>query len=86
MDMNLFCVMCGNRLQSLEGKTECCGCGAVYGDLVLSESRVERDGFEVTEMSFCGDITLKMAKPSIPAVEVPQIETASALGVEELEV
>ena len=86
MDMNLFCVMCGNRLQGLEGKTECCGCGAVYGDLVLSESRIERDGFEVTEMSFCGDITLKTAKPSIHAVEVPQIEATSAFGVEELEV
>lgn len=86
MDMNLFCVMCGNRLRGLEGKTECCGCGAVYDDLVLSESTVELDGFEVTEMSFCGDITLKMAKPSIPAVGVPQIEATSAFGAEELEV
>lgn len=85
MDINLFCVMCGGRLHDLEGRVECCGCGAVYSDLVLSESRAERDGFGVTEMSFCGDIALKMAKPAIPKVEVPQIEATPAFRVEELE-
>jgi hypothetical protein len=87
MRLDLFCIRCGGSLSSFDGRVECLGCGALYSDVLISESVSREGGFETRELSVCMDITTREVKqPSfVEASELgPRIGLAGALSPQEV--
>jgi hypothetical protein len=87
MRLDLFCIRCGGSLSTINGQVECLGCGALYSDVLISES-VSREGdLETREFSVCMDITTREVKQPPCVDEVlelgPRIELGSALSPQE---
>lgn len=72
MEIEKFCFECGKRLRVYDKQVECTGCGAVYSDMLISESFVEDDMFKITELSVCMDITIKTIKEPVTVETMPE--------------
>jgi hypothetical protein len=88
MRLDMFCIRCGGSLSSLDGQVECLGCGALYSDVLISESVSREDGMETREISVCMDITTREFKQPSCVDEAPelgpQIGLASILTSQEV--
>ena len=88
MLLDKFCFECGGKLQKVDGRVECSECGAVYSELLISETLEENEEFKVTELSVSMDITIKTMKQPFaevaePVAVKPEYELA---GIEEVAV
>lgn len=66
--MELYCVLCGERLElDEEGRGFLClGCDAHYDSVLLSETRVEEEGRVITELSLSMDFYLVEKRKEAP--------------------
>jgi hypothetical protein len=84
----MFCIRCGGSLSTFDGQVECLGCGALYSDVLISESISREGDLETRELSVCMDITTREIKQPSYVDEVPElgprIELVSAFSLQEV--
>jgi hypothetical protein len=67
--MDLYCVLCGERLNLDEESLTCLGCDARYDSVLLSETKVEEEGRVVTELSLSMDFYVVKEKGEAPLMQ-----------------
>jgi hypothetical protein len=83
-----FCYHCGGELFCHDGSTECSSCGAVYSNLLVSETEFTKDGCKVLEIGLCADITIRTPvevigdeiRESVPSVVTSTLTPAEAVA------
>lgn len=72
-----FCFHCGGALDANGSDMDCLGCGAVYSNILLSETEFQEEGHDVLEIGFTADIMVRT--PQIPeiSIEVPEPQLLS---------
>lgn len=78
--MELYCVLCGERIYSENNHLVCLGCDAEYSNVLLSESRIECDDKIITEMSLSADLVFAKHKPE----KSPILELENRTAEEEI--
>jgi hypothetical protein len=76
--MDIYCMWCGERLDTEDGHTVCVSCDTDYSSLVISESQVDLEGETLIERSVCMDCT-QIKRPFRPMpLEVGMTSTLTA--------
>jgi DNA-directed RNA polymerase subunit RPC12/RpoP len=80
--MDIYCMWCGERLDTEDGHALCASCGTDYSSLVISESEVALEGEIITERSVCMDCTqIKRPFPPVVPLEVEVSPTLTGVPV-----
>ncbi len=80
--MELYCVLCGGKLQQEGVQVSCVGCDAEYDNILLSETKIEDEERLITEMSLSMDfckVTRKTEKPQLPQITKPYAMEEAAI-------